>query len=91
MTAVLQDSRNAARDAVSRIMANPDVQNLGFWGTASNWGLKVCHRFYVARESPNDPTASGSYSIHLAKLAPVHRCQSADQDEERWDLFMLTE
>ncbi len=44
---------NAARDAVSRIMANPDVQNLG--ENIRSGALKVCHCFLrVARVSPND-------------------------------------
>jgi ADP-ribosylation factor GTPase-activating protein 2/3 len=34
---------NAARDAVSRIMANPDVQNLG--ESIRSGALKVCHPF----------------------------------------------
>jgi ADP-ribosylation factor GTPase-activating protein 2/3 len=42
---------NAARDAVSRIMSNPDVQNLG--DNIRSGALKVCHVFCVARGSPN--------------------------------------
>jgi ADP-ribosylation factor GTPase-activating protein 2/3 len=39
----LSGLENAARDAVSRIMANPDVQNLG--DSIRSGALKVCHRF----------------------------------------------
>jgi ADP-ribosylation factor GTPase-activating protein 2/3 len=35
---------NAARDAVSRIIANPDVQNLG--ESIRSGALKVCHCFF---------------------------------------------
>jgi ADP-ribosylation factor GTPase-activating protein 2/3 len=38
---------NAARDAVSRIIANPDVQNLG--ESIRSGALKVCHCFSVWR------------------------------------------
>ena len=43
---------NAARDAVSRIMANPDVQNLG--DNIRSGALKVCPSYCVARKLPND-------------------------------------
>jgi ADP-ribosylation factor GTPase-activating protein 2/3 len=42
---------NAARDAVSRIMANPDVQNLG--DSIRSGALKVCHLFLCGAGVPD--------------------------------------
>jgi hypothetical protein len=66
---------NAARDAVSRIIANPDVQNLG--ESIRSGALKVCHCFFrVARGSPmNMERISPSFRIIWLK------CQSASSAE----------
>jgi hypothetical protein len=69
---------NAARDAVSRIMANPDVQNLG--DSIRSGALKVCHYFLRGAGVAEWLTTFGSHS--LSSRIIWLRCQSARQGWE---------
>jgi len=75
---------NAARDAVSRIIANPDVQNLG--ENIRSGALKVCHCFCVARVSPM--TTLG-FLLALGLFGSDVRALVGDG--KRWSLYMWTE
>ena len=72
----------AARNAVSCIMANPDVQNLG--DSIRSGALTVCHLFCVARESPYDMTDD---RISFTQLSSTD-VRALVSDGKRWDLFM---
>ena len=52
---------NAARDAVSRIIANPDVQNLG--ESIRSGALKVCHCFLCGAGVADDHIRISSSQI----------------------------
>jgi hypothetical protein len=69
----------AARDAVSRIMANPDVQNLG--DNIRSGALKVCHYIFLRGAGVAEwLTTFGSHSLSSRIIWP--RCQSASQGLE---------
>jgi hypothetical protein len=69
---------NAARDAVSRIIANPDVQNLG--ESIRSGALKVCHCFLcVARVLPL--TTLGFFLLALGLFSPDVRALVRDSWE----------
>jgi hypothetical protein len=75
---------NAARDAVSRIITNPDVQNLG--ESIRSGALKVCYCLFVARMSP-----MSTLGFLLSSRIIWLRCQSASWDGKRWSLYMWAE
>jgi hypothetical protein len=65
----------AARDAVTRLMANPDVQNLG--DNLRSGALKVCDRSLM-RDGNVWRTNAGCCVAHCSSRTIWHRCQNAD-------------
>lgn len=57
----------AARDAVTRIMANPDVQNLG--DSLRSGALKVCDRFHEISAGLILAVLSAQLSDYLAQMS----------------------
>ena len=75
----------AARDAVSRIIANPDVQNLG--ESIRSGALKVCPLFFcVARVSP---VMTLGFFLALGLFGSDVR--ALVWDGKRWNLYIWTE